>query len=159
MKHDVFAKSLKIVIAGVTLIGLACCIYLIPFCGKYLIERYPEYSYVRLPWTIFIYVCSVPCFIAMGISWRIADNIGKDNSFSFENAKLFKIFSFLALGDSIFFLIVSVVFLFVGLNHPGILLASMLIVFAGLTVYVCTAALSYLVDKAATLQEDSDLTI
>ena len=34
-----------------------------------------------------------------------------------------------------------------------------LIVFAGLAVYVCTAALSYLVAKAANLQEDSDLTI
>lgn len=159
MKHDIFAKCLKAAIAGVTLIGLACCVYLIPFCGNYLVERYPEYGFARLPWVIFIYICAVPCFIAMGLCWRIADNIGKDNSFSFENAKLFKIFSYLALGDSIFFLVVSVIFLFVGLNHPGILLASMLVVFIGLTVYVCTAALAYLVDKAATLKEENDLTI
>lgn len=159
MTHDRFAKRLKLVIIGTTLIGILICIFLIPFMGNYMVERYPEYAYAKLPWMIFIYISGIPCFMAMGISWKITTNIGLDNSFCMENAKLFNTFSKLAIVDTVFFLVVSVVFELVGLNHPGILLFSFLIVFFGLAVYVCTSALSYLISKASVLQEDSDLTI
>ena len=45
------------------------------------------------------------------------------------------------------------------MSHPGVLLLSLLIVFAGIAVTVASAALSHLVYKAASLQEQSDLTI
>ena len=108
---------------------------------------------------ILIYACAVPCFGAMGVSWKIADNIGKDKSFTMQNAMLFKVFSILALIDSIIFGAGSVVYTFLGMNHPGLMLLDLLVVFFGLAVFVCMAALSYLVGKAANLQEDSDLTI
>ena len=75
------------------------------------------------------------------------------------NAKLFKVFSILALVDSAVFGVASIVYWLLGMNHVGLLLVDFLIVFAGLAVFVCTAALSYLVGKAAVLQEDSDLTV
>lgn len=159
MTHDKFAKRLKIVIIGTTLIGILICFLLIPYMGDYMVQRYPEYKYAKLPWMIFIYISGIPCFIAMGLSWKITSNIGADKSFCKENAKLFNIFSKLALVDSIFFFMVSLIFELVGLNHPGILLFSFLIVFFGLAVYICMGALSYLVSKATVLQEDNDLTI
>lgn len=159
MKHDVFAKWLKVVIAGTTMIGLTCCAYVIPQAGKILAGRYPEYSYWLLPWEIVLWITSVPVFVAMVIAWVIASNIEKDNSFTGTNAKLFKIFSLLALGDSIFFLLASIVFWIIGMNEAGLLFIDLLIVFIGLAIFVCTSAISYLVDKAARLQEDSDLTI
>lgn len=159
MKPNVFAKWLKAVIIGTTIIGLACCIYVIPFILNSFASDYPEFSYWVLPWKILIYICSIPCFAAMGICWKISGNVQKNESFTMENANLFKMFSYLALGDSVVFLCGSVVYFFVGMNHPGLLIAELLIVFAGLAVFVCTAALSYLVAQAADLQEDSDLTI
>jgi len=56
-------------------------------------------------------------------------------------------------------LVGSIAFTLLGMNHPGLILVDLLIVFMGLAVFVCTSALSYLVGKAATLQEDNNLTI
>lgn len=159
MKPTVFAKCLKVVIIGTTLIGLACCIYVIPEIMEIFRTEYPEFAGWLLPWKILLYVCSVPCFIAMFVCWRIAGNIQKDRSFIKENARLFKIFSFLALGDSAVFMCGSIVYFILGMNHPGLLIVEMLVVFAGMAVFVCTAALSYLVSQAASLQDDVDLTI
>ena len=159
MKPDLFSKCIRIVIVGTTLIGLLCCFYLIPELGMTFRYKYPEFSYWVLPWSILLYVCAIPCFAAMVISWRIAGNIGRDNSFCRENANLFKVFSILALADSGVFGLGSIVFTLLGMNHPGLLLIDFLIIFAGLAVFVITAALSYLVAQATDLKEDSDLTI
>ena len=159
MKHDTFSKWLRVIIVGTTLIGVLCCAYIIPELARTFKDSYPEFSHWVMPWLILIYVCAIPCFIAMWISWKITGNIGKNQSFTMENSKLFKIYSMLALGDSVVFLLGSIVYTLMGMNHPGLMLIDLLIVFVGLAVFVCTSALSYLVGKAAMLQEDNDLTI
>lgn len=159
MKPGVFAKWLKSVIVGTTLIGIVSCVYVIPSTAAYFAAKYPEVANWATPWEILFEVCSIPCFIAMIISWKIATNIQNDRSFSMDNSRLFKEFSFLALGDSIVFVLGSVVYLFCGINHPGLLICQMLVAFAGLAIFICTAALSYLVGQAADLQEENDLTI
>lgn len=159
MNPNVFSKWLKVVIIGTTLIGIASCVYVIPECGSIFRMRYPEFAGWVYPWMILLYACSIPCFAAMVICWKIAANINNDMSFSSENAKLFKLFSYLAAGDTAAFFAGCVVFLAAGINHPGMLIIEMLIVFVGIAVFVCTAALSYLVAQAANLQEESDLTI
>jgi len=159
MKPTVFVKCLKAVIIGTTLIGLACFVYVIPSLMEVFISQYPEFSYWVLPWKVLMYVCALPCFVAMPICWKIAQNIKNDNSFCIENATLFKIFSYLALGDSLVYMIGSFTLFFMGMNHPGLLIGDMMVVFVGFAVFVCTSALSYLVAQAANLQEDSDLTI
>ena len=159
MKANCFAKWLKAVIIGTTLIGIGCCVYVIPEAMVMFRAEYPEFSYWILPWKLLIYGCSIPCFAAMVISWKIAENIQNDHSFCRENARLFRLFSHLALGDSIVFLVGCVLYLILGMNHPGLMILELLAVFAGLAVFVCTSALSYLVAQAADLQEDSDLTI
>ena len=45
------------------------------------------------------------------------------------------------------------------MSHPAALLASLAVVFAGVAVAVGAAVLSHLAQKAAALQEQSDLTI
>ena len=159
MKHDTFAKWLKAVIAGVIIIGLTCCVYIVPQLSVLMAEKYPELSSWVIPWRIVVYVCAVPCFAAMVIAWMIATNIEKDKSFCMANAKLFKIFSFLALGDSIFLLLALIVLWILGYNHPGLMLIELLVVFCGLAIFIITSALSYFVAKAASLQEENDLTI
>ncbi len=159
MKHDLFSKCIKIVIAGTALIGVVSCAYLIPELVRVFKNWYPELSYWVVPWLILIYACAVPCFGALVVSWMIAGNIGKDKSFTMDNANLFKIISIMALATSIVFGTGSIVYTFMGMNHAGLLLIQFLIVFVGLAIFVCMAAMSYLVAKAAGLQEDSDLTI
>ena len=82
-----------------------------------------------------------------------------DRSFCIENAKLFQWISVLAITDAAVFFAGNIVYLFLNLNHPSILLFSLLIVFVGVAVAIASAALSHLVLKASVLQEQSDWTI
>lgn len=159
MKPVKFAKWLKAVIIGCTFIGLVSVIYVLPECVSYFKGMYPEFSDWVIPWSVLIYTCSVPCFVAMFYSWKIAVNIQNDKSFCSDNAALFKKFSYLSIGDSVLYFLGCLILFFMGMNHPGLMIIEMLIVFIGLAVFVCTAALSYLVGQAADLQEESDLTI
>ena len=86
-------------------------------------------------------------------------NIGKDRSFSMDNARLLQRISRLAAGDAVFFFLGNVLLLLLNMSHPGVVLAALVIVFVGVAVAVAAAVLSYLVQKAAALQEQSDLTI
>jgi len=45
------------------------------------------------------------------------------------------------------------------MNHPGIVIVSMVVVFVGAAISVVAAALSHMIMKAADLQEQSDYTI
>ena len=91
--------------------------------------------------------------------WMIAGNIGRDRSFCMDNAKYLKWISWLAAGDAIYFFAGNVVMLFANMNHPGVIIISLFVIFAGVAIAVAAAALSHLVKKAAVLQEESDLTI
>lgn len=91
--------------------------------------------------------------------WKISANIGNDQSFTDQNASLLKNISVLAALDAAFFFTGNIVLLFLNMSHPGVVLASLVIVFVGVAVSVAAAALSHLVKKAAVLQEQSDWTI
>ena len=65
----------------------------------------------------------------------------------------------LAGGDAVFFFLGNLLLLLLNMSHPGVTLLSLLVVFAGAAVAVAAGALSHLVQKAALLQEESDLTI
>lgn len=159
MDQKSLAKWIKIILIGVAIVGLIGLIVIIPELGKGIIEGAPEFSGWYLPWLIFAWLVGVPCFIALFFGWKIAANIGRDRSFSYDNAKYLKIISYLAAGDSAFFLLGNIVMLFLGMSHPGVVLGSLLITFIGVAIAVAAAALSHLVRKAAALQEESDLTI
>ena len=159
MEQKYLAKWLKIIIVGVAICGLIFYGAIIPTLGNDAIDQYPEFSGWFRPWLIFLWTTGVPCFIVLVFGWRVASNIGKDCSFSDDNAKLLKWISWLASGDSAFFFAGNIVMLFLNMNHPGVILASIMIDFAGVAVAVASAVLSHLVQKAAVLQEQSDLTI
>ena len=159
MEQKALSKWLKIIIIGVGICGLVGYFLVIPSFGQSLAMQYPEFSGRYLPWLIFIWLTAIPCYIALFFGWKIAANIGADRSFSVENANLLKWISWLAAGDSIYFFAGNVALLLLGMSHPGVVLASLLVVFAGVAITVAAAALSHLVRKAAALQEESDLTI
>ncbi len=159
MEQKSLAKWLKIILVGVGLCGLIVYFVIFPSYGQSLVTDYPEFANRFWPWLIFLWVSGIPCYIVLVFGWMIASNIGKDRSFSNENAKYLKWISGLAAGDGIFFFIGNVVLLFTNMSHPGVALFSLIVVFAGVAVAVAAAALSHLVKKAAVLQEQSDLTI
>ena len=160
MRQKTLAIWLKIIIIGVSLSCAAIYAWAIPSLGMTIIEAEgQEYESFFWPWLIFLIGTAVPICIAMVLAWNIAENIGKDKSFSIANAKLLKWIAILAGIDCAYFFTGNIVLLFLNMNHPGVLLLSMIVLFVGAAVAVAAAALSHLVRKAAELQEQSDLTI
>ena len=159
MEQRTLSKWLKLILIGVGLCGLAVYGAILPMYGQSLVGLYPEFSNRFWPWLIFLWLTGLPCYAALWLGWRIAANIGRDSSFSRENARALKQISHLAAGDTLFFLVGNIVLLLMNMSHPGVVLIALLPVFAGIAVAVASAALSHLVLKAAALQEQSDLTI
>ena len=159
MKQKQLSNWLKLILIGIALCGLVVYALVVPIYGRILQTSYPELSNRFWPWLLFIWASGIPCYIVLYYAWRIATNIGNDQSFTKQNASLLKKISVLASLDAVFFLIGNVVLLFLNMSHPGVVIASFVIVFAGVAVAVISAALSHLVNKAALLQEQSDWTI
>ena len=159
MKQKALSKWLKVILIGIGICGLVFYLYILPDWGQSLADHYPEYAGAYWPWLAFLWITAVPCYIVLVLGWKIAGNIGKDRSFSVENANLLKWISWLAAGDTAFFFVGNIVLLFMNMNHPGIVLLALVVVFAGISVTVAAAVLSHLVRKATDLQEESDLTI
>lgn len=160
MKQTTLSKWLKVIIIGVGICGLIVYGMVIPMLGETLANYLQgEFDYCYLPWLIFIWLTAIPCYLALFFAWKIASNIGKDQSFTTANAKYLKWISILAVTDAAFFFVGNIVYLLLGLNHPGIVIFSLLVVFAGVAVAIASASLSHLVLKAEVLQEQSDWTI
>lgn len=159
MNQQYLAKWLKLVIIGVALCGIVVYGWVVPQYGQAIVYENPEFGHFYTPWLIFIWLTAIPCYLVLLCAWKIAKEIGADNSFSRTNAKQLKNISSLALFNSALFFTGNIVYLILEMNHPGVVILSLIVVFFGIAIAVASAALSHLVMKAALLQEQSDLTI
>ena len=159
MDHKKLARWLKAAVIIIALCLAVIYFMVIPSMGRSLADANPEFAYCFWPWMVFIWITAVPVYAALIFCWRLARGIGLDRPFTRQNAENCKWISALAILDSVYFFVGNVLLLFLNMNHPGILLASLLVVFAGAAIAIAFGALSNLVGRAATLQEQSDLTI
>ena len=90
---------------------------------------------------------------------RVASEIGRDNSFSYINARMLKRIAALAAFDSAFLFVGSGIFFTFNMCGGGLLLLILVVVFVGVTITVAAAALSHLIYKAAQMAEENELTI
>lgn len=154
-----FAKWLKVIVIGTGICGVMIYFLLLPQWGRDIAVSYSSYTDAYWPWLIFLWISAIPCYATLVCCYRIASEIGKENSFCSKNAELLRIISLLAAADTVYFFLGNLVFLFLHLSHPGIILLALIVVFIGISVTVAAAALSHLVYKAAKLQEDNEYTI
>lgn len=151
---------LKGVIIVVALLGVWLYGLIVPMIAE---EVGAYFEKLYLPVLLFLLGTGVPCFASLGFAWRVASEIGRDNSFSRINAKCMKVISVLALGDVIYFVLGMVIMVlaeraaFLWL-FPLSMYCGLLII-AGLAISVCSAALSHLILKAALIKEENDLTV
>lgn len=159
MSQKSLSRWLKAIIGGMAICGALIYLYIIPILGRDLVDARPEYTSWYFPWLAVVLVSAIPCYWGLYFGWKISTEIGKDNSFSMENAEYLKNISILAALDSLYFFAANVVFMVINMNHPGVFLISLIVVFIGVAVTVAAAALSHLVRKAAEIQQENELTI
>lgn len=153
------SRYLKLIIVLVAVCALAIYLGVFPIVGRNIALLNPEFSHCFWPWMAFIWSTAIPCYAALGFCWAVAAKIGKDASFCMANASYLRSIAILAAIDSVWFLIGNVVLLCLNMSHPGIALGSTIVVAFGVAVSVAAAVLSHLIQKAAALQEQNDLTI
>lgn len=162
MKQKSLSNWLKIIFAGVAVCMAVVYCYLLPVWGRECFNTsffYTEDSAWFTPWLIVTLITAVPCCIAIVLGWRIAIEIGRDNSFSETNSKLLMNISFLAALDAGYYFVANIVLLIIGMNHPAVFFLVIMVCFAGVAISGVSAALSHLVYKAAKINEENELTI
>ena len=110
---------------------------------------------------IFVWVTAIPCLMCLWRFWGICVRIGRDQSFSRENAVDLKKMSHYMLVDCMLYTV-----LLAGIcvekwyeYHVGLIFGVLLILFLCMAFVIICAALSHLVYKASEMQDDQDLTI
>lgn len=158
MRSKLF-KYLMVIIFGMFLCGILIYLWGIPTIGHIITQNFPEFSYCYYPWLIFLWCTGIPCFIVLGYMWKISASIFADQAFTSRNAIRLKRIAQLAAFNVIFFFAGNIIFLFLNMSHPSILICSLGIDFVGIAISVIAQALSKLATKAAALQDQYDLTI
>ena len=149
-------KFLVIFAAGC---GIVIDLGVLPGVGNWIVDLAPELGGYFWPWLVFLWILSVPCYMALWMAWKIFSNIEKDRAFTTENAECMRSVSVLAAADAVLLVVGNVVYLFLNMNHPGVLLAAFFIALLGIAAAIAAAMLSHLIRKAAKLQDESDWTI
>ena len=159
MTQKTFSNLLKaVIILAFLCVAVVYALY-VPAVADECRTSYPELASLYLPALIFIELTAAPVLAAFVLSWFIARDIGRDQSFTRVNARRMKAISFLALADVVYFLIGICVLWGFGAASGPMLILVMLICSAGVIAAVCAGALSHLILKAAIMREEQDLTV
>lgn len=159
MKQEEVSKWLKAITVILGGMGLLFFFFIIPALAGYLTELYPKEAAMYWPAILYGGVIAVFCYAILFQFWKVCSEIGRDNSFSMENARAFVTisrFSLVMAGvwfAGMLFLVCKAYF------NPGVLIFFVMAVLLSMIVSILAAALSHLILKAYELRQENDLTI
>lgn len=119
-------------------------------------------TWLVVPYTVAVSVSAIPIAAALVLFWQICTDIGRDSSFSVINAKRLRGIGVCAVVDTVYCMVGTISLMVVTPGqggHPSMLLAAAVAVFGGLAIALASFLLSRLVQKAAELKAEHDLTI
>lgn len=173
-KNKKVALLLKIMIVGFALLGIWVYGRLVPgdlevailehvngMMGNIeMTDYYREYLTMAYWGLIAVFaITGIPCYIVLAHTWKMASTLEENKPFVMENAKRLKQIAKLALIDMVLGLLCIVVFWIVlDIYSELIYIMASACLFA-IPFAIVTWALSYMVEKAAELQMENDLTI
>ncbi|WP_337100144.1 DUF2975 domain-containing protein [Paenibacillus sp. YIM B09110] len=150
--------------AAVIVIGLpilALCIFAVPEIANYLVEMYPEHSYLKYLVYIVFYGAAIPFYVALYQAFKLLNYIDKNNAFSELSVRVLKNIKFCAIIIScIFVLGLPIFYLFAERDDaPGVIVIGMVLVFASMVIAVFAAVLQRLLKEAIDIKSENDLTV
>ena len=134
----------------------------VPMYGKYMATtEAPEFAYAYWPCLIWAWAFAAPVFIALIPVWRVCSSISAPGgAFPRANGRDLRLIAYLAFADAAIFPAGMLTVGFMGAGSPGlVVLVTPAVIFACLAVGLAAFCLGRLVDEAAGLKEDNDLTI
>ena len=160
---SIWLKGIVIVCAG---FGAVMAAVLMPQFALYISYEYPIMDNIMPYWNLFIALTGIIFYIGLLYIWFICNDIAADNSFSIENSKRLKVLSRLALLEALLYMIACVIFAGISISTSSLIATDMwvlaigiFVIFVAIIITIVMASLSHLVEKAAILKEDSDLTV
>ena len=161
MKGKIMARRLNMVLIGLILCGVLVYGVFLPWWGRQMaiMEKGGPFDGAFWPWLLYLWGTAVPCVVAVCYAFSITHTLREDRMFIPQNARRLLMIARWAVGDTVYFFVGQILLYAVGWNHPGVILLSLFFVFAGLAIATAARALSWFVQKAAELQEESDWTI
>ena len=130
-------KGITLSIAGM---GLLFFGLVVPYLAWDMAVTYPDYAALRIPGILYGWGIAVFCYAILYQFWKVCVQIGRDNSFSGENAGILFLVAKRALG-------------------PAFLIFMILLIFINVVIAVLAAALSHLIYKSYEMKQDAELTI
>lgn len=160
MKQVEMSKYLKFITLGIGILFLASVVWLLP---SVLCALVPKEAGRAGFWgaCVFVWATSLPCFLSLWKFWGICVRIGRNQSFTRDNALDLKHMSHYILVDCILYALLLAVSCIGGWYRYGVglIFGIVLILFICISLTVLCAVLSHLVYNASQIQEDQDLTI
>ena len=169
-------KELSILLRAVVILCMFVWLVLANWFGRMLGLAIVEGAYVLI-YPLLLSLMLLPMLLVLWDAWNIFTQIGKNNGFCVENARRLRRISFCALTDTaldVFLLVYGVIYKFhiSAANAPsdsffsrldgdvfGAVTRCLFVAIVGVGITVAAAALSHLTLKAASLQDENDLTI
>ena len=151
---------MRIAIILIGICGVAICLFWLPMTTT---KSFGALSWGALRkvenWTqyIFHWGISLPCFWLLIMAWEVTSDMQKGRLFIEKNAVRVKCATVILLCDILLFLIGNITFAILGWNEWLVLHLFAAVV--GLIVAIVLFIFSQYLRKAATLQEESDLTV
>lgn len=162
MKKTTMTHLLHAVLVIGAIVMAGVFFWALPMYGKYMATvEAPEFAYAYWPCLIWAWCFAVPVFAALIPAWRIFSTISApEGAFTHANARCFRWIAWLAFADAVIFPAGMLIVGSMGAGSPGlVVLVTPTVIFACVAVGLASLVLSHLVDEAAGLKEDNDLTI
>lgn len=159
MSSKNLGSLMRVSVIAATICGLFLCLYVIPSWGRSIITVNPEFSSWLWPWLVFAWLVALPCFAILVFVWKVSGAVICETVFTGQTAKWVKIGAVLLLSDAAFLFVGNIVLLLLNMNHPGILLLSVIGDIFAVALALLAAVLSRYLTKAAVLQEESEGTL
>lgn len=149
-----------VLVVAAILAGLFFFAFL-PDVGKQLATADPEFAWAYWPCLIWAWIFALPIFAVLYPAWLVCASISaQEGPFTRRNARCLRVIAVLAFADAVIF---PVGMLTLALNGAGS--PALAVFYTPLTMFLCGAVgvvalvLSHLVDEAAGMKEENDLTV
>ena len=161
MKKTTMTRLLHAVLIVAAVLAGLMFFWWLPMLGREMALADPEFAWAYWPCLIWAWVFALPIFAAIYPAWQVFSSISaQEGAFTRQNAVCLRTIAILAFADAVIFPAGMVIVALMGAGQAGLtVLITPAVIFACAAVGIAALVLSHLVDDAAEMKEDSDLTI